>query len=128
MEIDDIELMSEDEALEIAVRKAFQASDGFRYKLHDKMLPGKPDLVFFMMEKKLKCYDFRNLNQQITGVRVVFFKKHGNLIYALWVFQNIMSAYPAHDISVFCNLIGRPVRPGYPAFPNISGMVHFFGI
>ena len=30
---------------EIMVRK-FLFSKGFRYKLHDKMLPGKPDLVF----------------------------------------------------------------------------------
>ncbi|WP_169704093.1 very short patch repair endonuclease [Candidatus Kuenenia stuttgartensis] len=30
---------------EIIVRK-FLFGNGFRYKLHDKMLPGKPDLVF----------------------------------------------------------------------------------
>ncbi len=30
---------------EILVRK-FLFSEGFRYKLHDKTLPGKPDLVF----------------------------------------------------------------------------------
>jgi len=30
---------------EVVVRKALFA-DGFRYRLHDKQLPGKPDLVF----------------------------------------------------------------------------------
>ncbi|MBM4053884.1 MAG: hypothetical protein FJ264_04250 [Planctomycetes bacterium] len=30
---------------EIIVRK-FLLGNGFRYKLHGKMLPGKPDLVF----------------------------------------------------------------------------------
>ena len=30
---------------ELTVRK-FLFSKGFRYKLHDKTLPGKPDLVF----------------------------------------------------------------------------------
>ena len=54
--------------------------------------------------------------------------KPPNLIYSLWVFQNIMSAYPAQNVGIFCNLIGKPVRPGYPAFPNISGIFHFFGI
>ena len=36
---------SKDTKPEIIVRK-FLFGNGFRYKLHDKMLPGKPDLVF----------------------------------------------------------------------------------
>ena len=36
---------NKDTALEILIRKAIHAK-GFRYKLHDKKLPGKPDLVF----------------------------------------------------------------------------------
>ena len=38
-------IMSKDTKPEIMVRK-FLFGNGFRYKLHDKMLPGKPDLVF----------------------------------------------------------------------------------
>ena len=38
-------IRSKDTKPEIIVRK-FLFGNGFRYKLHDKMLPGKPDLVF----------------------------------------------------------------------------------
>jgi DNA mismatch endonuclease (patch repair protein) len=38
-------IRSKDTGPEILVRK-FLFGKGFRYKLHDKMLPGKPDLVF----------------------------------------------------------------------------------
>ncbi|MEK7291003.1 MAG: DNA mismatch endonuclease Vsr [Planctomycetota bacterium] len=38
-------IRSKDTKPEIIVRK-FLFGSGFRYKLHDKMLPGKPDLVF----------------------------------------------------------------------------------
>ncbi|MBM3434729.1 MAG: DNA mismatch endonuclease Vsr [Bacteroidetes bacterium] len=38
-------IRSKDTKPEILVRK-FLFGNGFRYKLHDKMLPGKPDLVF----------------------------------------------------------------------------------
>ncbi|MBM4053885.1 MAG: DNA mismatch endonuclease Vsr [Planctomycetes bacterium] len=38
-------IRSRDTRPEIIVRK-FLFGNGFRYKLHDKMLPGKPDLVF----------------------------------------------------------------------------------
>ncbi len=38
-------IRSKDTQPEILVRK-FLFGNGFRYKLHDKMLPGKPDLVF----------------------------------------------------------------------------------
>ncbi len=38
-------IRSKDTKPEIMVRK-FLLGNGFRYKLHDKMLPGKPDLVF----------------------------------------------------------------------------------
>ncbi len=38
-------IRSKDTKPEIMVRK-FLFGNGFRYKLHDKMLPGKPDLVF----------------------------------------------------------------------------------
>ena len=38
-------IRSKDTKPEILVRK-FLFGKGFRYKLHDKMLPGKPDLVF----------------------------------------------------------------------------------
>ena len=38
-------IRSKDTKPEILVRK-FLFRNGFRYKLHDKMLPGKPDLVF----------------------------------------------------------------------------------
>lgn len=36
---------AKDTAPELALRKALHAR-GFRYRLHDKKLPGKPDLVF----------------------------------------------------------------------------------
>ena len=38
-------IRNKDTKPEIIVRK-FLFGNGFRYKLHDKMLPGKPDLVF----------------------------------------------------------------------------------
>jgi DNA mismatch endonuclease (patch repair protein) len=38
-------IRSKDTGPEILVRK-FLFAKGFRYKLHDKTLPGKPDLVF----------------------------------------------------------------------------------
>ena len=38
-------IRSKDTKPEILARK-FLFGNGFRYKLHDKMLPGKPDLVF----------------------------------------------------------------------------------
>lgn len=38
-------IRSKDTKPEIIVRK-FLFGNGFRYKLHDKMLPGKPDIVF----------------------------------------------------------------------------------
>jgi DNA mismatch endonuclease (patch repair protein) len=38
-------IRSKDTKPEIMVRK-FLLGNGFRFKLHDKMLPGKPDLVF----------------------------------------------------------------------------------
>jgi DNA mismatch endonuclease (patch repair protein) len=38
-------IRSKDTKPELLVRK-FLFSKGFRYKLHDKTLPGKPDLVF----------------------------------------------------------------------------------
>src|SRR4030066_212746 len=38
-------IRGKDTGPEILVRK-FLFEQGFRYKLHDKMLPGKPDLVF----------------------------------------------------------------------------------
>lgn len=38
-------IRSKDTKPEMIVRK-FLFGNGFRYKLHDKMLPGKPDLVF----------------------------------------------------------------------------------
>src|SRR3989339_2282395 len=38
-------IRSRDTKPEIVVRK-FLFKNGFRYKLHDKTLPGKPDLVF----------------------------------------------------------------------------------
>lgn len=38
-------IRSKDTKPEILVRK-FLFTKGFRYKLHDKMLPGKPDIVF----------------------------------------------------------------------------------
>ena len=38
-------IRSKDTKPEIAIRKAL-FSRGFRYRLHDKVLPGKPDLVF----------------------------------------------------------------------------------
>ncbi|MBI5308177.1 MAG: DNA mismatch endonuclease Vsr [Planctomycetes bacterium] len=38
-------IRSKDTKPEILVRK-FLFGNGFRYKLHDKMLPGKPDIVF----------------------------------------------------------------------------------
>jgi len=38
-------IRSKDTQPEILVRK-FLFAKGFRYKLHDKTLPGKPDLVF----------------------------------------------------------------------------------
>ena len=36
---------AKDTSPELAVRRAFH-KHGFRYRLHDKSLPGKPDLVF----------------------------------------------------------------------------------
>ncbi len=38
-------IRSKDTAPEILVRK-FLFSKGLRYKLHDKLLPGKPDIIF----------------------------------------------------------------------------------
>lgn len=38
-------IKSKDTKLELLIRKAI-FSYGFRYKLHDKKLPGKPDMVF----------------------------------------------------------------------------------
>lgn len=39
------QIRSRDTKPELLVRK-FLFAKGFRYKLHDKTLPGKPDLVF----------------------------------------------------------------------------------
>ena len=33
--------------------------------------------------------------------------------------QHVINACTAEDAGAFCNLIGKPVRPGYPAFPDI---------
>jgi DNA mismatch endonuclease (patch repair protein) len=38
-------IQGKDTKPELAIRKALHAK-GFRYKLHDKSLPGKPDMVF----------------------------------------------------------------------------------
>ncbi|HOI73620.1 MAG TPA: very short patch repair endonuclease [Syntrophales bacterium] len=38
-------IKSKDTKIEISIRKAL-FSNGFRYRLHDQKLPGKPDLVF----------------------------------------------------------------------------------
>ena len=43
-------IRSKDTKIELAVRRLIY-SNGFRYRLHDKRLPGKPDLVFTTRKK-----------------------------------------------------------------------------
>mgnify|MGYP001611154563 FL=1 len=62
-------IMSKDTKPEIMVRK-FLFGNGFRYKLHDKMLPGKPDLVF---PKYKRLYLFMVVSGMVMRAVNIFF-------------------------------------------------------
>jgi len=56
------QIKSKDTKPELLVRK-FLHANGFRYKLHDKKLPGKPDIVLPKYKRiKFKIYFYRNLS------------------------------------------------------------------